>query len=592
MDIKLQRREMALGRVLGKNKKALLLSIVATVFIVATIVVLWIRGAFLPGWIEWHELTMDTSFLKKGVKVQDTLTVDVNHDGKDELLVLCWRIGRYGDRKPFWVKHDELKWSQHIYIYEQTNEDKYKAIWMASDIHTDVKRWEAYDNSLIVTYTPDNEKNVWIWNSWGLERMSEDAFREYDEIKKKKEEKAGKEKDIEETEYETNTLNIYDQDENDNEEDSVRDEAEIEESPDNISIVMVGDVLLHDGVSASCKTEDGYDFTPLFENTKEVIENADIAIVNQEVIIGGEELNVSGYPAFNAPYEVADALGDTGFDVVCHGTNHALDRNKKGIINCLNYWRENYKDVSVLGIHDSEEESNEICIITVKGRKIAVLNYTYATNGIPLPDGMPYAVELLKKDSIAEDLKYAEENADFTIVCPHWGVEYQLSENSEQQSMAEFMTENGADLIIGTHPHVVEPVKWIESSNGNRALCYYSLGNFINWTSGRGKNVANRMVGAMAYIELESDENGVQSAKSEHIESDSDMIKDFGVYPLVSHVEHSKGKVTTYFLQNYTDELASKNAITEQDSSFDLNYCMDLTNEVFGDDVKDIEKQP
>jgi len=577
MDYKLQRKEMELGRlkenrnnkIKSKTKNIVLTGLVAAIIIVATIVILWVNGAFLPGWIEWKESPSDTSFLKKGVKVQDTLSLDINHDGRDEYLVLCWRIGRYGERKPFWVKHDELKWSQHIYIYEKLKDDTYKPIWMASDIHTDVVRWEAYDDSLITTYTPDNQKEIWMWNSWGLEKLSEEKLKEYTELKEKKLAVGGAD-EVNEKNPLSEASDSPKEQTNELQQDNVlstKDDLIEEETEDSVSIVMVGDILLHDGVTSSCKEEDGYNFDPLFENTKEVIENADIAIVNQEVIIGGEELRISGYPTFNAPYEVSDALCNAGFDVVCHGTNHALDRKKKGIINCLNYWKENHPQMAILGIHDSEQSNEDIYITTVDGLKIAILNYTYGTNGIPLPEGMPFAVDYIKKDKIASDLQYAEENADFTIVCPHWGIEYMLDENAEQHSLAEFMTENGADLIIGTHPHVIEPIKWIESENGNKALCYYSIGNFINWTSGRGKNVANRMVGGMAYVEIDCD--------------DSDMINDYGVYPVVSHLEHTKGKVTTYFLQDYTEELASKNAITEQDFAFDLDYCWSLANEVF-----------
>ena len=554
---------MALGVVKKQRKNIVIAILTAAILIVAAFLVMWLNGAFLPKWIEWKEVS-DTSYLKKGVKAQDTLSMDINRDGKDELLVLCWRIGRYGDRKPFWVKRDELKWSQHIYIYEKTDEG-HKAIWMASDIHTDVARWEPLDESLLVTYSPDNKKSVWMWNSWGLERLSEDDIEKYYEFKEQKNTNDKKNEVIKEAEKES-------------------DEEEVIDS-EPISIVMVGDILLHDGVIASCKTEDGYDFTPIFENTKDAIGAADIAIANQEVIIGGEELRISGYPAFNAPYEIGDALADAGFDVVCHGTNHALDRNKKGIINCLSYWNENHPEMQILGIHDSEEDSNEIFIKEINGFKIAILNYTYGTNGIPLPEGMPYAVDLIDKEKIKEDLIYAEQNADFTIVCPHWGVEYMLNENSNQQALAEFMTENGADLIIGTHPHVIEPIEWIESANGNRALCYYSIGNFINWTSGRGSNVSNRMVGAMAYIELNTELQSNGDSRPINNIPDYEMIGKYGVYPVVSHVEHTKGRVTTYFLQDYTEELALNNAIIEQDKSFSLNYCKDLANEIFGDNI-------
>ena len=182
---------------------------------------------------------------------------------------------------------------------------------------------------------------------------------------------------------------------------------------DSITLIMVGDILLHTPVAESGKTKDGeYDFSAIFAPLKEEIQSADIAIVNQEVIIGGAELGVSGYPAFNAPYELGDALVEAGFDVVCQGTNHALDKGKKGILNCISYWREEHPEIAVLGIHDSEEAASSVYIREEDGFRIAILNYTYGTNGVPLPEGMPYAVELLDKEKVAADLKEAEEKAD------------------------------------------------------------------------------------------------------------------------------------------------------------------------------------
>ena len=228
---------------------------------------------------------------------------------------------------------------------------------------------------------------------------------------------------------------------------------------------MVGDILLHTRVAESGRTEDGgYDFSAVFAQMKEEISQADIALVNQEVIIGGEELGVSGYPAFNAPYELGDALADAGFDVILHATNHALDKGRQGLLNCLAFWKENHPEETVVGIHGSSEKSQEICVVEQDGIRIAILNYTYGTNGIALPEDMPYAVELLEEQRVAEDIRAAEELADFTIVCPHWGTEYTLTQTKAQERWARFFSENGADLVIGTHPHVPEPVEWVEDT--------------------------------------------------------------------------------------------------------------------------------
>ena len=256
----------------------------------------------------------------------------------------------------------------------------------------------------------------------------------------------------------------------------------------DFTIVMVGDILLHDGIERCALREDGgYDFTEIFRHTKDEIEAADLAIVNQEVIIGGEELRISGYPSFNAPYEIADELVETGFDVICHATNHALDRGRRGILNCLSYWETNYPQILAVGIYDSLMDSNEICIYEKNDYKIAVLNYTYGTNGIPLPKDMPYAVNLMEEGKVAADLAMAGDLADFTVVCPHWGIEYDHGISGEQMKWAQFFADNGADIIIGTHPHVIEPVDVVTADDGRQIPVYYSLGNFVNWTGGSGR---------------------------------------------------------------------------------------------------------
>ena len=342
-----------------------------------------------------------------------------------------------------------------------------------------------------------------------------------------------------------------------------------------IKLVMVGDILLHTPLAESGKRpEGGYDFSAVFANLKEEIEAADLALVNQEVIIGGAELGVSGYPSFNAPYELGDALVETGFDVVLHATNHSLDKRKQGLLNCLSFWRENYPDMAVLGIHDSLESQQEIYVYEQQGIRIAVLNYTYGTNGVPLPDDMPYAVDMLQADRVKADLQRARELADFVVVCPHWGKEYVLEQTKEQEKWAKLFADNGADLILGTHPHVIEPIEQMTAENGDQALVYYSLGNFVNWTSGTGAGVANRMVGGMAQVTIGLNDSGEA------------VITEYGVLPVVCHVESGFGGVTVYPLAEYTEELAGRNEIVKQDGSFSLTYCQELVERVFGDAVR------
>ncbi len=362
-----------------------------------------------------------------------------------------------------------------------------------------------------------------------------------------------------------------------------RDSALEKEAPPTVKIIMVGDILLHTPVEDAARDENGnYNFDFIFENLKSEISAADVAIVNQEVIIGGEELGISGYPAFNAPYEVGDALVKAGFDVICHATNHSLDKGKRGVVNCYNYWKRAHPKIAVIGINGQDADYNNIDIIEKNGIRIAILNYSYGTNGISPPSSMPNAVDMLEKKKVIRDLKLAEENADFTIVCPHWGTEYNLGVDDNQKYWTDLFREYGADLVIGTHPHVIEPIEMINddtegvtNNHGNGdMLVYYSLGNFVSWTSSTGRGVTNRMVGGMAQVTIKRMENKEVS------------VTNHSVLPVVCHLQQGPKGVRVYSLKEYTDAMGKANEIIAQDPSFSRQQCIDLCNKVWGLNLK------
>lgn len=337
--------------------------------------------------------------------------------------------------------------------------------------------------------------------------------------------------------------------------------------PTKVDVVMIGDMLMHMGVQNSGLYSDGTrNYDHLFTNIKDDVQAADIALVNQEVMIGGEELGLSGYPCFNCAYEVGDALVDAGFNVVLHATNHTLDKGGKGVDNCINFWETKHPEMTYLGINKTEEDKENIYVYEKDGIKIAILNYTYGTNGIALPSDRPYIVNLLDEDTVKKDLEKAKTLADFIIVCPHWGIEYTLTEVEDQHHWAQVFADNGANLIIGTHPHVVEPVSWITAADGSQTLCYYSLGNFIST-----QQSANTMLGAMAKVTITNDETGKV------------FISDYGIEPLVTHTVYGTAKMTTYKLSQYTDELAYQNAVRNYDSAFTVSYLANTCKNVFGD---------
>ena len=364
-------------------------------------------------------------------------------------------------------------------------------------------------------------------------------------------------------------------DENSVEPDAVVEETQTEADAE-IDLIMVGDILLHTPIEEYSKQADGtYDYSAIFTNQKEDISDADLSLVNQEVIIGGEDLGISGYPAFNCSYNLANNLESTGFNVILHATNHALDKGKKGVVNCLNNWKTNHPNMTVLGINDSKEASDNIYVYEKDGMKIAILNYTYGTNGIPLPSDMPYAVNMLEEDKVVADIAKAKEISDFVVVCPHWGTEYLLGTDSMQKKWTKIFLDNGVDLVIGTHPHVIEPIEMLtDETTGHQMLVYYSLGNFVNWTSSTGSGISDRMLGGMAKVKLGRDDNG------------NVVIKDYGVKAIVSHVTSKLNGITVYNLSDYTDELAKENEIIKQDSNFSKEYLVNLANKVWGDSWK------
>lgn len=337
-----------------------------------------------------------------------------------------------------------------------------------------------------------------------------------------------------------------------------------------LQLVMVGDMLMHERVVESGLQEDGsYNFDHIFANVKDTIEGADMALVNQETILGGTELGVSGYPCFNSPFELGDAEVAAGFDVILHATNHTLDKNKKGAVNCMEFWEVNYPEIVYLGMNPSQEHQEEfIYLYEQDGITVAILNYTYGTNGINPPSDMPYIVNYLEEDKVIRDIQRAEELADFTIVCPHWGTEYVLEETKSQRKWAEIFLENGVDLVIGTHPHVIEPVEWLTDEAGNEMLVYYSLGNYINGTSGKGDGVMNRMVGGIADVTISKDADGKV------------YIKEYDAIPIVCHIGEGDA-YTVYYLDDYTRELAEENKIINQAADFSLENCIKLVEEVW-----------
>ncbi len=269
-----------------------------------------------------------------------------------------------------------------------------------------------------------------------------------------------------------------------------------------LSLVMVGDALLHSSVYKDAYQNGTYDFSSQLELIKPIVKNYDLAFYNQESILGGTEIGLSDYPTFNSPKEFGDTMIDAGFNLVSLANNHTLDRGEKAVINSCNYWKT--KEVLSAGSYCSKEDAEQINIKEKNGIKYTLLAYTYGTNGIKVPEGKEYLVNLYSDEKVKSDIEKVRDKVDLLMVSMHWGTEYKNEPTETQKKQAEYLSSLGVDIIIGTHPHVIQPITYI-----NDTLVIYSLGNFISAQS--TNNDYNTMVELMTSVDIIKEEKNGQS---------------------------------------------------------------------------------
>ena len=267
-----------------------------------------------------------------------------------------------------------------------------------------------------------------------------------------------------------------------------------EEKKDEIkklSLIMVGDALFHSSVYNNGKQADGtYDYKKMIQRIKPIVESYDLAFYNQESILGGKEIGLSTYPRFNSPQEVGDAFLDAGFNLVSLANNHALDRGEEALKNSLSYW--NGKDAYTAGSYDSFEARDNIKIMEKNGIKYALLAYTTVTNGLTREEGKEYYLNVYNEEQVKADIEKIRDKVDLLMVSMHFGTEYTLKQTPEQEQIANFLANNGVDIVIGHHPHVIEPITYI-----NNTLVIYSLGNFIS-----GQRTIDQLTGLMVGVDV------------------------------------------------------------------------------------------
>lgn len=287
-------------------------------------------------------------------------------------------------------------------------------------------------------------------------------------------------------------------------------EVEIKKEPETIvtttSLIMGGDALTHESVYLDNKTEDGYDFTYLLSCIKEMVQDYDLAYYNQETVLGGSDYPITGYPVFNTPQEVGDGLIDAGFNLVSLASNHLLDYygtyGNKLVLSQRDYFL-NQKDVIAAGSYKSFEDRENVVIGEVNGLTYTLLSYTYGSNsGSPNIDD-DYLINFINKELIESDVKKYRDKVDLLMVAMHWGDEGSLEENNYQKEYAKFLADLDVDIVIGTHPHVLQPIEWIDDT-----LVIYSLGNLY---SNQYFNVDN-LSSCLASLDVVKTTNGEESS--------------------------------------------------------------------------------
>lgn len=334
-----------------------------------------------------------------------------------------------------------------------------------------------------------------------------------------------------------------------------------------VTFTAVGDNLIHDAIyeQAAARTSSGYDFEYAYQNISDKIESKDVAILNQETIISTDH-NVSSYPQFNSPTELGEEMLDIGFDVFNIATNHSIDCGEKGLISAIEFWKS--KNAVTTGAYLNEADFQTIPVTEVKGIKIAYVGFTEQTNGLKLPSDTDVILMTTNdEERLIQRVRDADAIADFVIVNAHWGVEYTHEPNDTQRNLAKKLGENGADVIIGTHPHVIQPVEFISNSDGSQTLVAYSLGNFIS-----AQNRGPRMLGGMLNFELvKNNTTGEFTVENVTFEG------------VVTHYGYDYSNIRVYPLESYTDELASKHGVLSKTSSFSRKYLDDILEDVIDD---------
>lgn len=322
----------------------------------------------------------------------------------------------------------------------------------------------------------------------------------------------------------------------------------IQDNIQKVSFVAVGDNIMHQRLIDVAKKDNGYDFSAYYQNIQPYIQEADISFVNQETILGGNSHKYSGYPVFNTPSEMAEALSQTGFDVVNGGTNHCLDIGPSGIKHSIDVFN-NYPDMTYIGVYKEKSDKKNIPVIEKNGIKIAFLSYNQLINYESQPPTDYF--NPFNKQQIKEDVENAKKISDVIVVSCHWGKENSTKTSEFQKEYAKYLNDLGVDVIVGTHTHTLQEVEWLKNDEGHQTLVAYSLGNFVN-----GMLEVDSQLGGMLSLDFVKKEGKI-------------FVENVSLVPLMNHYQcdntrnimGTRHSFTIYRLKDYTDNLAKEHGL-------------------------------
>jgi len=338
-----------------------------------------------------------------------------------------------------------------------------------------------------------------------------------------------------------------------------------------ISFLAVGDNIIYNGTTRDAKgmaVEGGraYNYKPIYSEVAEYISQADVAFINQETLMCGEKYGYTAYPMFNCPQDAGYDLCELGFDVVNIANNHMLDKFSKGLQDAIAFWKT--MPVTLIGGYTDENDYNNIRIHEKNGIRIAFLSYTYGTNNIKQTAGYKSYVPYLDEADIEKQVDSVRGKADLVFVSVHWGNEGSFKPSGEQKQYAQRFADAGVDVVLGHHPHVLQPIEWIKGKDGTKTLCVYSLGNFMAM-----QDYDYNMVGGMLTFDIVK------------YEDNKPLIENIVFTPTVYDFEKitfKKSKV--YLLEDYTQSQALNHGIGHWGNKTTLEKLRKYVSDVIADE--------